>query len=1006
MLKLFTRSFAIAVIVFVFVCHPQASAANIGAVHPSTPASYGKLPLSFEANQGQSDGRVKFLARGQGYGLFLTPTEAVLSLRAQRDAQTNPTSVVRMRLVGANRGPQLTGLDPQPGKSNYFIGNDPAQWRRDVPNYARVKYAQVYPGVDLIYHGNQRQLEYDFVVAPGADPSRIEIAFKGVDKLSLDAEGNLVLAIADGNIVQHKPIVYQDLDGERRSIDGRYVLRGRGRASFSVASYDTAHQLVIDPVLVYSSHLGGAWTDEVNAIALDSGGNAYVTGMTASSNFPVVNQISIQGGVFVTKINAAGNAIVYSTYLGGTQSLLEEGRGIAVDGAGSAYVTGWTTSIDFPLQGEIMGPNVGSGSPDVFVSKLSPSGNALVYSTYLGGSGLGDFGRDEGNAIAVDAGGFAYVTGRTYSTNFPTTNGSFQPNLAPSNEHWWDAFVAKLSASGSALVYSTFLGGTQADEARGIAVDGSGNAYVTGYTFSTNFPTMGTIQTYGGAFLTKLNAAGSALVYSTHLGGSTDGHGGLNTVGNDGGNAVALDSGNNAYVTGYTRSDNFWGTASSPIQSTIGFAINSVGFVAKVNAAGSAVVYATYLGGTGRSEPTTPGDVGNGIAVDSQGNAYVAGTAYSTDFPTADPIQANNAGSYDAFITKVNAAGTMLVYSTYLGGAGADYGRGIAVDSGGNAYVVGATQGGFPQVAPFQAYEARGPSEGFVAKISPLAPSTTSLISSLNPSIQGQSVTFTASVSGTGVTGAVQFKDGASNLGSPVTLVAGAASYMTSALTTGFHSITAVYGGDSTFYTSTSSLLSQQVYPPFGTPGGLVATTLMFSTQVLLTWNFVGGVDHYEVARSSFNGPYVTIGLPVGATYFDSNTVANTTYLYKVRAVDSVGTLSGYSNVDPATTVFFTDDPLIAGSTIVKAAHVNELRTAANAMRAAAGLTPAIFTDLSLSSSIIIQAVHMQEIRTALDEARSTLLLLPPLVYTEGTLTPTVSVIKAAFVQQMRDGTK
>ena len=310
-------------------------------VHTRTTAAYGQLPLAFEANHGQSDARVRFLARGPGYTLFLTPAEAVLSLRA-------PAAVVRLRLEGANPQPSVTGLDRLAGASNYFIGNDPANWQLGVPNYGSVQYAGVYPGIDVVYYGNQRQLEYDFVVAPEADPRRITLAFDGVDRLSIDPQGNLRLQTAHGELVQQKPVIYQDIRGTRQHVDGRYVLQAHGRVGFAIGSYDVTQPLVIDPVLSYSTYLGGGGSDIGYAVAADSAGNAYVTGSTSSVTFPGASgsaiQPSLRGGsdVFVAKLNAAGTALVYSTYLGGSAS--EIGRAIAVDGAGNAYVTGETDS--------------------------------------------------------------------------------------------------------------------------------------------------------------------------------------------------------------------------------------------------------------------------------------------------------------------------------------------------------------------------------------------------------------------------------------------------------------------------------------------------------------------------------------------------------------------------------------------------------------------------------------------------------------------------------------
>src|SRR6266853_243586 len=514
--------------------------------------SYGKLPLQFEANRGQTHKDVRFLSRGPGYSLYLTADEAVLVLskptpdtpRNARDTRRDPklqgkSVALRMSLVGAARKPQVTGLDELPGKANYFIGKDRSKWRTNAPTYAKVQYRNVYPGIDLVYYGNQRQLEYDFVVAPGADPKTIALRLQGARKLEIDAEGNLVLRTAGGDICQHKPIIYQEIDGVRQAIDGSYVRKGANRVGFQVAAYDTTRPLIIDPVLSYSTYLGGSGGEKGLAIAVDTNGNAYVTGSTFSANFPTTAG-SFQptyGGVtdaFVTKLDPTGSALIYSTYLGGSSG--DEGNAIAVDAGGSAYVTGIAGS-DFPTT---PGAVEAVGAIGAFVTKLDPSGSALAYSTYLGGNRSGS----NGSGIAVDAFGNAYVTGFA-SSGYPTTPGAFQRtfNSPAGVNHPFtsDAFVTKLNPTGTGLVYSTYLGGSEVDFGTGIAVDVDGNAYVTGFTASADFPvTPGPQPLYGGgfdAFVTKLQATGSALAYSTYLGGS----------GEDRGHGIAVDAHGSAY---------------------------------------------------------------------------------------------------------------------------------------------------------------------------------------------------------------------------------------------------------------------------------------------------------------------------------------------------------------------------------------------------------------------------------------------------------------------------
>jgi Beta-propeller repeat len=514
---------------------------------------YGKLPLAFEANQGQSDPKVKFLSRGAGYSLFLTSDAAVLTLQppvpsplgageARNRHPQSARAVLRMKLVNANPNTTVSGLDELPGKSNYFIGNDPKKWHANVQQFSRVHYENVYPGVDLLYYGHQRELEYDFVLQPGANPQAIRLGIEGVRKLRL-VRGNLVLTSAVGDVHLRSPHIYQEANGMRQEVRGRYVITSKDEVGFEVAAYDHRRELVIDPVLAYATYLGGSGEDFGSGIAVDSVGHAYVTGTTESIDFPTANPHQpIYGGgccdAFVTKFNADGSALVYSTYLGGRD--FDSGRGIAVDSVGNAYVTGQTTSTDFPTANALQ-PTRNGGS-DAFVAKINASGSALVYSTYLGGSD-----GEGGSGIAVDSAGHAYVTGDTLSSDFPTKN-AIQPTYAGNQ----DVFVAKINAAGSALVFSTYLGGNSYEQGIGIAVDSADNTYLTGITESTDFPTANAIQpTYGGdfgdAFVTEINAAGSALVYSTYLGGNDD----------DAGVGVAVDSAGNTYVTGFTRSLDF-----------------------------------------------------------------------------------------------------------------------------------------------------------------------------------------------------------------------------------------------------------------------------------------------------------------------------------------------------------------------------------------------------------------------------------------------------------------
>lgn len=650
--------------------------------------SYGRLPLAFESNQGQADSQVKFLSRGAGYTLFLSPTHAVLALGEGSDQPTanasktppsqgakaqalnaakdqilpaTKSAVLRMKLVSANAKAEVIGQNELLGKSNYFIGNEPKKWHTNVRQFASVRYKNVYPGVDLVYHGHQRELEYDFVLQPGADPQAIRLGIEGAQRLRLE-HGDLVMTTAAGDVRLRYPRLYQDEDGNRREVAGEYVIEGRNQVRFHVGSYNRRKPLVIDPVLAYLTYVNES--DGGYGIAMDAAGNAYVVGLTPINGRDVV----------ITKINADGSSVLYTTYLGGT--LDEWAPAIAVDSKGNAYVTGSTQSTDFPTKNAIQSTN--HGYYDAFVTKLSPDGSGLVYSTYIGGS-VGDF----GDSIAVDNAGNAYVAGLTGSTDFPTSNA-----LQPVALGQGDGFVAKINASGSAFVYSTYLTGSGFDYASGVVADSSGNAYVIGATESPDFPTVNPLQPYHGgrdAFVSEINASGSAFVYSTFLGGS----------GEEDTGAIALDSGGNVYVVGSTTSSDF--PTKNPVQAT-----NAGGwdvFVAKITAGGNALLYSTYLGGSGNDRAYSPeigGGTGAGIGVDPSGNIYITGSTESNDFPVHNAIQSTFGGKSDAFIAGINATGDALIYSTYLGGLGADSGAGLTVDAQESAYVAGATGSHLP----------------------------------------------------------------------------------------------------------------------------------------------------------------------------------------------------------------------------------------------------------------------------------------------------------------------
>ncbi len=669
---------------------------------------YGRLPLLFIENKGQLDPEVRFYVKTSSQTLYFTDEEIVFDfLRREKDVPNRTLGVEKgrpargtkrerlvfnLRFENARKGVLIKGLEPQTGKINYFVGNDRSKWKTRIPTYKAIVYKEVYSGIDLKVFGEGEAIEYEFIVNPGANPNDILLTYNGIEGLSTNGEGELLIETTFGQLKETRPYIYQEIEGERM-VDGRFDIKGTvgqsktGKFSygFQVSSYDHSRPLIIDPTLTYSTYLGTSNNDEGSCIAVDGSGNAYVTGRTNSTHFPTKNPYQGTLGdyptgeydAFVTKLSASGSTLLYSTYLGGSD--WDSGHGVAVDGSGNAYVTGYTESKDFPTQNSYQGTYAG-GYWDAFITKLSASGSTLLYSTYLGGSWS-----DGAHSIAVDGIGNAYVTGYTNSTDFPT---QYPYQKTKAGLHVYDncdAFITKLSASGTALHYSTYLGGSKLDEGNAIAIDRSGNAYVAGETFSTDFPTKSPYQgayigtDYPDVFITKLSASGTALYYSTYLGG----------IGEDwlsfGG--IAVDGSGNAYVTGETSSPDF--PTKNAYQGTMAQweeGEESDAFITKFSTSGTTVHYSTYLGG--RSS-----DGARGIAVDGSENAYVTGRTSSSDFPMQNPYQGTNAGGFnDAFITKISASGKALYYSTYLGGSNDDDANAIAVDGAGNAYIAGVTR--------------------------------------------------------------------------------------------------------------------------------------------------------------------------------------------------------------------------------------------------------------------------------------------------------------------------
>jgi len=650
---------------------------------------YGELPLSFISNAGQEDPAVRFQIREQHGTLSFTSDGITLNLPTVPPEQnqvakvrSGPASLVvsdskaptqvGIRLVFENKSPNasIEGTAQLSGIANFFIGKDSSKWHTNVPTYANVVYHNLYSGIDLSYTGHVGLLKGTYTLGANSDPTVIRWRYKDANSVKLDTTtGDLLISASNGvTLTEKAPIAWQEHNGTQVPVTVGYMLTADGTAQFAMGDYDHTLPLVIDPGLAYSTYLNS--TQYGWGIAVDNSGSAYVTGATASTDFATggAYQTTFGGGydAFVAKLNAAGSALVYATYLGGSNS--DFGEGVAVDSSGSAYVTGNTGSANFPTTAGAYQTIYGGGVADLFVAKLNATGSALVYATYLGGSG------DDGNnpyfheGIAVDNNGSAYVTSGTNSANFPTTAGAYQMVFGGGVGIGDDAFVVKLNAAGSALIYATYLGGSSDDASVGIAVDSNGNAYVTGSTQSANFPTTaGAYQTIlrgmSDAFVVKLNAAGSGLVYATYLGGSSD----------DGSYGIAVDSSGNAYVTGSTSSTDFPTTVGA-YKTALSWGGDA--FVVKLNAAGNALVYATYLGTSGKSL---------GIAVNSTGNAYVTGITTLTNFATTvGAYQTTYGGDADAFMIKLNTTGSAFAYATYLGGSGGDVGYGIAVDSSGS----------------------------------------------------------------------------------------------------------------------------------------------------------------------------------------------------------------------------------------------------------------------------------------------------------------------------------
>jgi hypothetical protein len=760
---------------------------------------YGKLPLYFEpADEGNGFGRT-FIARGAHYLIAVSRQGARLALRTRsRDAAA--TAIIDLRFVDADGAAVIDGVDPQDARIHRLRGGTDRD-RVDVPTFGSVLVAGIYPGIDAVFRGNGRALEYDLIVAPTADPSSVRLRIDGASRVSLDERGDLRVETAAGPITMQRPLAYQQTARGRAHVDSRFVLAGASDVQIALGDYDTSHALTVDPTISYATWLNGNGAEQATGVTVDAAGNAYVVGWTTSTDFPLLSPYDRSIGrydtdVFVSKVNAAGTALVWSTYLGaGSNSgaSIERGLGIAVDAAGSAYVIGTTNGSDFPVSANAYQKGVAGGAS--FVAKLGPAGNTLVYSTYLTGA--------TASGIAIDASGSAYVAGSA-TPSFATTPGALRTMPGSS----LTGFVIKLNPAGSAAMYATFLGGTVLDSATSIAVDVQGNAFVGGWTKSADFPLANPFQSTirGGreGFVAKLDASGSRLLYSTLLGGALD-----DTV-----NAIAIDPNGNAYVAGETYSkdfpvkDGFQPRKGGllPITCSVGNA-----FVAKLEPAGNALVYGSFLGGevcystcqliNGGAQYRA--DVAYAIGVDGAGHAYVAGLARSYTFPLVDSsarrMQDDTEDS--AFVAKVSMSGATLLWSTFTrtGFHEGDIGirfplgaaTGVAVDAAGNAYVAGDADsyGNFqPTAGAFQVSNS-GTQGGVLVKFA-AAPAMS--LATSNPRVDAQTpVTLTATLAGPALAGTVQFLDNGVPIGGTVPLTGNTASAMVT-LGAGVHPLTGV----------------------------------------------------------------------------------------------------------------------------------------------------------------------------------------------------------------------
>jgi uncharacterized repeat protein (TIGR01451 family) len=754
--------------------------------------SLGSLPLSFEPNVGQFDDGISYYVRGGGCSIALSPNAATLliqdkkrgkpptavarRLRPELNNQSPaaaPSQTLRLEIVGGNKSARASAEKPLPGIVNYILGQEESAWRTGIPTYERVRFERVYPGIDLVYYGNQSRLEYDFVVAPRANPHLIRLKFDGAQSVSSDAGGDLLVQLADRQVRWLKPVAFQIIGGVRRDVAVAYRISPGHQVTFELGDYDAAQELVIDPLLVYNTYLGGADLDSVASMALDRWGNIYLAGTTFSTNFPVLRAYRTNAyafnDAFVTKLNSNATALVFSTYFGGSSN--DWANGVAVDSSSNVFICGYTDSLNLPLRLEFQS-SVGAFG-DAFVTRFGPFGSNLVYSTYYGdGSGsTADY--EEAYAIAVNNSGSAWIAGATASGSALNSKSPFQNGFGGSFQ---DALVARFDTTQSgnnSLIFGSWLGGNYADGAYGIAVDTNDNCYVTGTMYAdfdlagnilpSDFPVLNAYQpSYGGgfndAFLVKVNASGSR-VFSTYLGGASD----------DSGYGVAVDALSQAHVVGETSSENFpIVNGHQSVEWDQGFFSDA--FLARFNAAGSALTYSTYYGGN-RS------DGGRSVAVDRFGHIYIAGYTQSSDLAvTPEAVSLTINGMFpvdvDMFVAKFNPAipgPSSLIYGTYYGGSDLEassgdfdllslfspvnVGIGFAVDTNFNMYLASDTLSTNLPLAGGATYRTNviGGGDVFAAKIASPTDVSASMLAVTNVVIVGSNLLYTVYANNNGI---------------------------------------------------------------------------------------------------------------------------------------------------------------------------------------------------------------------------------------------------------------